>query len=168
MDMTDNAAKMGTPLQSIQDAYQGFAKQNYTMLDNLKLGYGGTKAEMERLLSEAEKLSGQKYDISNLGDVYEAIHVIQDDLGLVGVAAGEAATTFSGSLAAMKAAGENLLGNLMLGENISKSMQDLVTTSTTFLFNNLIPAVGRIFASLPEAIGTAITTGLPLFSVHYY
>ena len=162
MDMTDNAAKMGTPLQSIQDAYQGFAKQNYTMLDNLKLGYGGTKAEMERLLSEAEKLSGQKYDISNLGDVYEAIHVIQDDLGLVGVAAGEAATTFSGSMAAMKAAGENLLGNLMLGENISKSMQDLVTTSTTFLFDNLIPAVGRIFASLPEAIGAAITTGLPL------
>lgn len=162
MDMTDNAAKMGTPLQSIQDAYQGFAKQNYTMLDNLKLGYGGTKTEMERLLSDAEKISGVKYDISNLGDVYDAIHVIQGDLGLTGVAAAEASETFSGSMAAMKAAATNLLGNLMLGEDVSRSMQDLVTTSTTFLFNNLLPAVGQIFASLPEAIGTAIQTGLPI------
>lgn len=162
MDMTDNAAKMGTPLQSIQDAYQGFAKQNYTMLDNLKLGYGGTKTEMERLLSDAEKISGVEYDISNLGDVYDAIHVIQGDLGLTGVAAAEAAETFSGSMAAMKAAASNLLGNLMLGEDVSGSMKDLVTTSTTFLFNNLLPAVGKIFASLPEAIGTAIQTGLPI------
>lgn len=162
MDMADNAAKMGTPLQSIQDAYQGFAKQNYTMLDNLKLGYGGTKTEMERLLADAEKISGQKYDISNLGDVYSAIHVIQGELGLTGVAAAEASETFSGSFAAMKAAGQNLLGDLMLGENVGPAMQDLVTTSTTFLFNNLIPAVGQIFASLPEAIGTAIQTGLPI------
>lgn len=162
LDMTDNAAKMGTPLQSIQDAYQGFAKQNYTMLDNLKLGYGGTKTEMERLLADAEKISGQKYDISNLGDVYEAIHVIQGELGLTGVAAAEASETFSGSLAAMKAAAQNVLGNLMLGENVGSAMQDLVTTSTTFLFKNLIPAVGQIFTSLPEAIGTAIRTGLPI------
>ena len=162
LDMTDNAAKMGTPLQSIQDAYQGFAKQNYTMLDNLKLGYGGTKTEMERLLADASKLSGVEYDISNLGDVYDAIHVIQEDLGLTGVAAAEAAETFSGSFAAMKAATQNLLGNLMLGENIGPAMQDLVTTTTTFLFKNLIPSVGRIFASLPEAIGAAIRTGLPI------
>ena len=90
MDMTDNAAKMGTPIESIQNAYSGFAKQNYTMLDNLKLGYGGTKSEMERLLADAEKLTGVHYDISNLGDVYDAIHAIQGDLGLTGVAAQEA------------------------------------------------------------------------------
>lgn len=162
MDMADNAAKMGTPLQSIQDAYQGFARGQYVLLDNLRLGYGGTKSEMERLLSDAEKISGQKYDISNLGDVYDAIHVIQGELGLTGVAAAEASETFSGSLATMKAAGQNVLGNLMLGENVGASMQDLATTATTFLFDNLIPAVGQVFASLPEAIGAAIQTGLPI------
>lgn len=162
LDMADNAAKMGTPLQSIQDAYQGFAKQNYTMLDNLKLGYGGTKSEMERLLADATKISGVEYDISNLGDVYDAIHVIQGELGLTGVAADEAASTLSGSFGAMKAAAANMLGDLMLGENIGPAMKDLVTTTSTFLFGNLLPAVGRIFASLPEAIGTAIRTGLPI------
>lgn len=111
-DMSDNANKFGTSMDSITQAYQGFAKQNYTMLDNLKLGYGGTKTEMERLLQDAEKLSGQKYDISNLGDVYDAIHVIQEDLGLTGVAAKEASETFEGSFNAMKAAGKNLLGSL--------------------------------------------------------
>ena len=110
MDMTDNAAKMGTPIESIQMAYQGFAKQNYTMLDNLKLGYGGTKTEMERLLQDAQKISGVEYDMSNLGDVYEAIHVVQDELGLTGVAAEEASQTLSGSFGAMKAAGQNLDG----------------------------------------------------------
>ena len=95
LDMADNSAKMGTDIMSVQNAYQGFAKQNYTMLDNLKLGYGGTKTEMERLLVDAEKLSGIHYDISNLGDVYSAIHVIQDDLGLTGVAAQEASETFT-------------------------------------------------------------------------
>ena len=167
MDMADNAAKMGTPLQSIQDAYQGFARQNYTMLDNLRLGYGQTKSEMERLLADANKLNAEQgkitdYSIDNLGDIYEAIHVIQDDLGLTGVAAGEAATTFSGSLGAMKAAASNLMGNLMLGEDVKSSMQDLVATTETFLFGNLIPSVGRIFQSLPAAIGTAIQLGLPI------
>lgn len=163
MDMTDNAAKMGTPLQSIQDAYQGFAKQNYTMLDNLKLGYGGTKTEMERLLADAEKLSGQKYDISNLGDVYDAIHVIQGDLGLTGVAAQEAATTFSGSFGAMKAAAQNLMGDLMLGQNVAPAMKTLADSAATFLFQNLIPAVGRVFQSIPTAIGTFLQSGLPQF-----
>lgn len=162
MDMTDNAAKMGTPLDSIQNAYQGFAKQNYTMLDNLKLGYGGTKQEMERLLEDASKLSGVEYNIDNLGDVYEAIHVIQEDLGLTGVAAQEASETFSGSFGAMKAAAENMLGNLMLGEDIAPSMEALVQTTVTFLGGNLIPAVGRIFASLPRAISTAISTLHPI------
>ena len=165
MDMTDNAAKMGTPLQSIQDAYQGFAKQNYTMLDNLKLGYGGTKTEMERLLADAEKISGVHYDISNLGDVYDAIHVIQGELGLTGVAADEAATTFSGSFGAMKAAAQNLMGDLMLGQNVAPAMKTLADSAATFLFDNLIPAVGRIFQSLPVAIGTFIQSGLPQFMV---
>lgn len=163
LDMTDNAAKMGTPIESIQDAYQGFAKQNYTMLDNLKLGYGGTKTEMERLLADAEELSGKEYDISNLGDVYEAIHVIQGDLGLTGVAADEAANTFSGSLGAMKAAYDNLMGNMMLGENVGPAMAALAESASTFLFQNLIPALGNIFTSLPTAINTFIQTGLPQF-----
>ena len=101
IDMSDNANKMGTNIEDIQNAYQGFAKQNYTMLDNLKLGYGGTKTEMERLLADASKISGQKYDISNLSDVYEAIHVIQGDLDITGTSAKEAATTLSGSFSAM-------------------------------------------------------------------
>ena len=162
LDMTDNAAKMGTPIENIQNAYQGFAKQNYTMLDNLKLGYGGTKTEMERLLTDAEKISGQEYNIDNLGDVYEAIHVIQGELGLTGVAAQEASETFSGSFQAMKAAGENLMANLMLGQDVGPAMENLVTTATTFLFNNLLPAVGRIFLQLPTAIRTAVTTAAPI------
>lgn len=109
IDMSDNANKMGTDMTSIQNAYQGFAKQNYTMLDNLKLGYGGTKTEMERLLADAEKLTGVKYDISNLSDVYQAIHVIQSELGITGTTAKEASTTIQGSVASMKSAWQNLL-----------------------------------------------------------
>ena len=161
LDMADNSAKMGTPLQSIQDAYQGFAKQNYTMLDNLKLGYGGTKTEMERLLADAQKISGVEYDISNLGDVYEAIHVIQGELGLTGVAADEAKNTLTGSFEGMKAAWQNLLGNLGLGENIESSMQTLMSSVSNFLFNNFIPTVGNIFKSLPKAIGAMIQQGAP-------
>ena len=152
LDMADNSAKMGTDITSIQTAYQGFAKQNYTMLDNLKLGYGGTKSEMERLLADAQKLSGVEYNLDNLGDVYEAIHVIQKDLGLTGVAAQEASTTFSGSLGAMKAAGENLLANLALGEDIGPALDTLSSTVQTFLFNNLLPMVGNIFKSLPQLL----------------
>ena len=107
-DMSDNANKMGTDMSAIQYAYQGFAKQNYTMLDNLKLGYGGTKKEMERLLADATKISGVKYDISNLNDVYQAIHVIQENLGITGTTALEAATTIQGSAAMMKAAWQNM------------------------------------------------------------
>ena len=160
-DMSDNANKMGTNIQDIQNAYQGFAKQNYVMLDNLKLGYGGTKTEMERLLSDASKISGQKYDISNLADVYEAIHVVQKEMGLTGTSAKEAETTLSGSFNAMKAAAQNFMGNLTLGQNVSDSMQGLVTTTSTYLFKNLLPAVGRIFQSLPAAMGTFIKQGVP-------
>lgn len=113
-DMSDNMNKMGSNMEDIKNAYQGFAKQNYTMLDNLKLGYGGTKTEMERLLADAEKITGVKYDINNLSDVYSAIHVIQGELGITGTTAKEAATTLSGSLASMKAAFKNLLGNIAI------------------------------------------------------
>lgn len=163
IDMSDNANKMGSNIQDIQNAYQGFAKQNYTMLDNLKLGYGGTKTEMERLLADAEKISGQKYDISNLSDVYEAIHVIQTDLDITGTTSKEAAETLSGSFASMKAAADNLLGDLALGRNVGPAMVSLAETAGTFLFKNLLPAIGRIFKSLPKAIVALIKTGAPQF-----
>lgn len=162
LDMADNSAKMGTDITSVQMAYQGFAKQNYTMLDNLKLGYGGTKTEMERLLADAEKLSGQDYSIDNLGDVYEAIHVIQGDLGLTGVAAAEASETFSGSFNAMKASAQNFLGSLAIGEGVNQSMNQLVTSASTFFFGNFLPMVGTLVKSLPGAIATFLRAGLPL------
>ncbi len=162
LDMADNSAKMGTDIESIQMAYQGFAKQNYTMLDNLKLGYGGTKTEMERLLSDAEELTGKEYNIDNLGDVYEAIHVIQGELGLTGVAADEAATTFSGSFNAMKAAAQNFLGSLTLGEGVGEAMSQLVTSASTFFFGNFLPMLGTLIAQLPGAIYTFLQQGLPI------
>ena len=154
-DMSDNANKMGTSMQSIQDAYQGFAKQNYTMLDNLKLGYGGTKTEMERLLADAQKLTGVKYDINNLSDVYSAVHAIQEEMGITGTTAQEASTTFTGSLAAMKAAAQNVLGNLALGEDIGPSLQALGDTVFTFVTGNLLPMVGNALGGLPEVISAA-------------
>lgn len=152
LDMADNAAKMGTPIENIQTAYQGFAKGQYQLLDNLKLGYGGTKTEMERLLADAQKLTGIEYNIDNLGDVYSAIHVIQEDLGLTGVAAAEASETFTGSLGAMKAAGENLLANLALGEDIGPSLDTLGKTVNSFLFDNLLPMVGNMLDAVPELV----------------
>ena len=160
LDMADNSAKMGTDIMSVQNAYQGFAKQNYTMLDNLKLGYGGTKTEMERLLVDAEKLSGIHYDISNLGDVYSAIHVIQEDLGLTGVAAQEASETFTGSFNAMKADGENFLANLTLGNDISPYLSTLLETTGNFITNNLFPMIGNIFQSLPQVISVGLIPAL--------
>lgn len=157
LDMADNAAKMGTPIENLQTAYQGFAKQNYTMLDNLKLGYGGTKTEMQRLLKDAEKISGVKYNMDNLGDVYEAIHVIQGELGLTGVAADEAASTLSGSLGAMKAAFQNVLGTIATGGDVSSALKPLLTSVSNFLTNNLFPMVGRILKTLPDLIGEAFS-----------
>lgn len=156
IDMSDNANKMGTSMESIQMAYQGFAKQNYTMLDNLKLGYGGTKQEMQRLLADAEKLTGVKYDINNLSDVYNAIHAIQENLDITGTTAKEAASTFSGSFESMKAAAQNVLGKLALGENILPSLQALAETTSTFLFDNFLPMVGNIFSGL----GLVLTEGI--------
>lgn len=160
IDMADNANKMGTDMQSIQTAYQGFAKQNYTMLDNLKLGYGGTKSEMERLLADASKLSGVKYDISNLSDVYSAIHVIQKEIGITGTTATEAGQTVSGSFNAMKSAFSNLLGTMATGGNIGPALTGLGTTITTF-FTNLLPMVTSVIVQIPQALITLFTEAGP-------
>lgn len=161
IDMSDNANKMGTNMGDIQNAYQGFAKQNYTMLDNLKLGYGGTQEEMKRLLADAEKLTGVKYDINNLSDVYNAIHAIQENLDITGTTAKEAAETFSGSFAAMKASLSNVLGKMALGQDIQPSLNQLAETTSTFLFGNFIPMVGNILKALPGAIVTFIKAAIP-------
>lgn len=154
IDMSDNANKMGTNMEDLQNAYQGFAKQNYTMLDNLKLGYGGTKEEMERLLRDAEQLTGVHYDISNLGDVYNAIHAIQENLDITGTTSKEASETLSGSFAAMKASAQNLLGYMATGmtEDVGQGMMDLLDTASTFLFGNAIPMVGRFVEQIPSVL----------------
>lgn len=158
-DMSDNANKMGTSMELIQNAYQGFAKQNYTMLDNLKLGYGGTKTEMQRLLADAQKLTGVKYDLNNLSDVYEAIHVIQEEMDITGTTAKEAASTFSGSFSAMKASLSNVLANLTLGEDIKPAMDALIKSTGTFLMGNLFPMVGNLLSGIVEyIIDTAVNT----------
>ena len=143
-DMADNANKFGTDMSSIQNAYQGFAKQNYTMLDNLKLGYGGTKKEMERLLKDAQKFSGVKYDINNLNDVYEAIHVIQEEMGVTGTTAQEASETIAGSVASMKAAYSNFL-------NGSGSPEDLADSMIT-AFNNIAKSVEKLAPKILNGI----------------
>lgn len=159
-DMSDNANKMGSDMESIKTAYQGFAKQNYTMLDNLKLGYGGTKTEMERLLKDAQALSGVKYDIGNLSDVYSAIHVIQGELGITGTTAKEAAVTLAGSLASMKAAFSDVLANLSTGREIGPSLTALGETVYTFLVGNLLPMVGNALSALPEVLSSAFSMAI--------
>ena len=151
-DMADNANKMGSSMESIQNAYQGFAKQNYTMLDNLKLGYGGTKQEMERLLADAEKLSGVHYDISNLNDVYEAIHVVQGELGITGTTAEEASTTIQGSAAAMKAAWQNMLTGIAdENANFDGLINNLVKSIETFA-QNIIPRVEQALKGIGKLV----------------
>lgn len=153
-DMSDNANKMGTSLSSIQNAYQGFAKQNYTMLDNLKLGYGGTKAEMERLLADAEKLSGHKYDISNLNEVYEAIHVVQTELGITGTTAKEATGTISGSINMIKAKFEDF--KVSIGEAVAPVVQSFLS----LVIDNLPTIEGMIGQVIP-VISNLMSTILP-------
>lgn len=157
IDMSDNANKMGTSMSMIQSAYQGFAKQNYTMLDNLKLGYGGTKTEMERLLADAEKISGVHYDISNLNDVYQAIHIIQGELGITGTTSEEASKTISGSLNAMKGAWSNLLTGIA-DENadFDTLVGNLVDSVMTF-GDNILPRVKTVL----EGIGKLIKELVP-------
>lgn len=161
-DMSDNANKMGTDMASITRTYQGFAKQQYAMLDNLKLGYGGTKTEMQRLLADAQKLTGVKYDINNLADVYEAIHVIQTELGITGTTALEASQTLQGSAAAMKAAFADLLGNLAIGAPIEENLRAVSETFATWFFGNLIPMVGNMAAQIPTLIAGIFTTAAPI------
>ena len=161
IDMSDNANKMGTSMESIQNAYQGFAKGNYTMLDNLKLGYGGTKEEMERLLQKANEINAENgkmtdYSIDNFADISEAIHVVQEDLGIAGATASEAATTFSGSFASMKSAADNLLGAIALGDDISDEIKALADTVKTFVVDNFLPMVGNILKSIPDIVTQAI------------
>lgn len=156
VDMADNSNKMGTSMQDIQNAYQGFAKQNYTMLDNLKLGYGGTQAEMQRLLKDAEKLSGVHYDLGNLADMYSAIHVIQQEMDITGTTAKEASTTLTGSFAAMKAAAENVLASWSTGADLTTPLQGLVETAQTFLVGNLLPMIGNVLAGIPELVYTLV------------
>lgn len=156
VDMADNANKMGTSMQDIQNAYQGFAKQNYTMLDNLKLGYGGTQAEMQRLLKDAEKISGVHYDLGNLADMYSAIHVIQKEMDITGTTAKEASTTLTGSFAAMKAAAENVLADWSTGADLTAPLQGLVETAQTFLVGNLLPMIGNVLAGIPELVYTLV------------
>lgn len=163
-DMADNANKMGTDMQSIQWAYQGFAKQNFTMLDNLKLGYGGTKEEMERLLAKAEELTGKKFDISSFADITEAIHAVQSDLEMTGTSADEAKTTIQGSAAAMKASWCNMLVALTTGgENFDQSLAALIESVLTF-GQNVIPAVEGALkgvANLIEGLAPIIAQELP-------
>ena len=163
VDMSDNANKMGTDMESIKNAYQGFAKQNYTMLDNLKLGYGGTQEEMKRLLSDAEKLTGQRYDISSFADITQAIHAIQTQMDITGTTAKEASTTISGSWGSLKAAFQNVLVGLTTGEDMfDQSLDALINTAVTF-GQNIIPAIkgalsgiGYLIEGLAPVIGETI------------
>ena len=156
VDMADNANKMGTDMQDIQNAYQGFAKQNYTMLDNLKLGYGGTQAEMQRLLNDAEKFSGVHYDLGNLADMYSAIHVIQQEMDITGTTAREAATTLTGSFASMSAAFQNVLGNWSTGADLTEPLQALTDTARTYLVGNLLPMIGNVLQGIPQLVYTLV------------
>lgn len=160
-DMSDNANKLGTDMTSIQNAYQGFAKQNYTMLDNLKLGYGGTKQEMERLLADAEKLSGVKYDISSYADIVDAIHVVQTEMGITGTTAKEAATTIDGSANAMKSAWSNLLTG-MSNENLNLDtlVQNVIDSVNTFA-DNLIPRLQIMLPRFVQGLTQLISDIIP-------
>ena len=156
IDMADNANKMGTSMDMIQNAYQGFAKQDYTMLDNLKLGYGGTKTEMERLLADAEKLTGVKYDINNLNDVYQAIHAVQEEMGITGTTAKEAASTLEGSMASAKAAWDNFMN----GSGDADQLADAFATAADNIVKNLAEIIPRFAETLP-ALGGAIIAQIP-------
>lgn len=155
VDMSDNANKMGTDMEYITQTYQSLARGNYAMLDNLKLGYGGTKSEMERLMKDAEKLTGEHYTVGDFADTVKAIHAVQESLGITGTTAREASTTLSGSFNSMKAAWTDFKGNLADGElDITPSLQGLARTTSTFLFGNFIPMITRVFSKLPQAFST--------------
>ena len=151
IDISDNVNKMGSSMESVTLAYQGFAKQQYMLLDNLKLGYGGTKTEMERLLKDARALTGVKYDINNLADVYSAIHAIQEELGITGTTAKEAEKTITGSANAMKAAWQNVLSAIAGGGDLDKAIQNL-TKSISIYFKNIVPVVEKALSGVGQVI----------------
>lgn len=159
-DMSDNANKMGTSMESIQNAYQGFAKQNYTMLDNLKLGYGGTKEEMQRLLEDAEKLSGQKFDLSSYADIVDAIHVVQTEMGITGTTAKEAATTIQGSVNMTKAAWQNLIVGIADDTQDFDVLVNNFVESVTTAGNNILP---RVEIAL-KGVGTLVEKLAPVIA----
>ena len=162
-DMSDNANKMGSDIVSIQNAYQGFAKQNYTMLDNLKLGYGGTKEEMERLLADAEAIAGVEFDISSYADVVQAIHVIQEEMGIAGATAAEASITISGSFNALKAAWDNLVTGLATGEDLGGLINNVVESAATAV-GNVMPVISQVLigaGALIEGLAPIIGEQLP-------
>ena len=159
-DMSDNANKMGTSMESIQNAYQGFAKQNYTMLDNLKLGYGGTKEEMQRLLEDAEKLSGQKFDLSSYADIVDAIHVVQTEMGITGTTAKEAATTIQGSVNMTKAAWQNLVVGIADDTQDFDVLVNNFVESVTTAGNNILP---RVEIAL-KGVGTLVEKLAPVIA----
>ncbi len=160
-DMSDNANKMGTAMESIQNAYQGFAKQNYTMLDNLKLGYGGTKEEMQRLLEDAEKISGIKYDISSYADIVDAIHVVQTEMGITGTTAKEASTTIQGSISSMKAAWQNFITGMADPNQDFDALLGNLVDSVVTVGENLIPRIQMLLPRLAEGITQLAKSLLP-------
>ena len=161
-DMADNANKMGTGMEMIQNAYQGFAKQNYTMLDNLKLGYGGTKEEMERLLADAEKLSGQKFDISSYSDIVDAIHVVQTEMGITGTTAKEAASTIQGSVSAAKSAWSNLITGIAADNADLDTLIGNFVSSVETAAGNIIPRVRVMLGGISQLVTSASTTIIPM------
>lgn len=161
-DMADNANKMGTGMEMIQNAYQGFAKQNYTMLDNLKLGYGGTKEEMERLLADAEKLSGQKFDISSYSDIVDAIHVVQTEMGITGTTAKEAASTIQGSVIAAKSAWSNLITGIAADNADLDTLIGNFVSSVETAAGNIIPRVSVMLGGISQLVTSASTTIIPM------
>lgn len=171
-DMSDNANKMGTAIESIQNAYQGFAKQNFTMLDNLKLGYGGTKEEMERLLEDAEKVSGIKYDISSYADIVDAIHIVQTEMGITGTTALEASTTIQGSVSSMKSAWTNLVTGIATDNADIDVLLDNFLNSVETVADNILPVVERILSNIfdtlaergPDMLSAAVTLFLQIMA----
>ena len=164
VDMSDNANKMGSDMESIQNAYQGFAKQNYTMLDNLKLGYGGTQEEMKRLLNDAQAISGIEYDISSYADIVDAIHVIQTEMGITGTTAKEASTTISGSFNSMKASWQNLVTGFGNEDADLSGLIDQFTDSALTVVDNVVPRIEIILGGIADAIPQIIpkiTSKLP-------
>lgn len=161
-DMADNANKMGTGMEMIQNAYQGFAKQNYTMLDNLKLGYGGTKEEMERLLADAEKLSGQKFDISSYSDIVDAIHVVQTEMGITGTTAKEAASTIQGSVSAAKSAWSNLITGIAADNADLDTLIGNFVSSVETAAGNIIPRVSVMLGGISQIVTSVSTTIIPM------